>query len=206
MTRRIIALSGFAGVGKDTIASHLSKVYGYKRLSFASSLKDCVSNITGWNREKLEGISLEDREWRETKDEWWSEKLKRDISPRTFLTMLGTDIISKEIPDIWLLSLERKLSLDTTSNIVITDCRFNNEIHFLKNKFDASHIRVSREEPGWSEYEFPTPPLYIHQSEYEWLIDFDGRQKNFEYVFNNIHDVNSPEFERSVERMINKLQ
>jgi hypothetical protein len=204
-TRKIFALSGFAGAGKDTLGHVLVNRYGYKRMSFASSLKDCISSITGWDREKLEGTSLEDREWRERKDEWWSERLGRKITPRIFMTLFGTDVVRKEFPNLWLLSLERQLSLDISSNIVITDCRFQNEIEILKNINQTYHIHVSRESPSWSLEECPSPPLYIHQSEYEWLIDVNGSKRKFDYIFENIYDKESPNFERSIERMMRVL-
>jgi dephospho-CoA kinase len=51
----IIGICGHIGSGKDTIADILIKEKGYIKLSFASSLKDAVALIFGWNRKMLEG-------------------------------------------------------------------------------------------------------------------------------------------------------
>ena len=68
----IIGIAGFQGSGKDTIADYLQNIYGFKRDSFASTLKDAVAAVFGWNRELLEGRTTESRQWRETVDPWWA--------------------------------------------------------------------------------------------------------------------------------------
>jgi len=39
----IIGVCGFIGSGKDTIADYLTNFHGYRRESFANSLKDAVA-------------------------------------------------------------------------------------------------------------------------------------------------------------------
>ena len=107
----IIGICGFAGSGKDTIANHLIETHGFKKLSFASVLKDIVSILFSWDREMLEGLTKESRKWRETKDEWWSKKLERTITPRYVLQDLGTDLFRNHFDqNFWSVILERKLN------------------------------------------------------------------------------------------------
>lgn len=145
----VIAICGFMGSGKDTIADYLVNFHGYKRESFANSLKDAVSVVFGWDREMLEGRTKQSREWRETKDEWWSKRLKQDITPRWVLQYWGTEVVRKGFhDDMWVASLENRL-LNSKDDIVITDCRFPNEIKALKN-IGATVLRVRRgPEPEW---------------------------------------------------------
>jgi len=145
----IIAICGFMGSGKDTIADYLVNFHGYKRESFANSLKDAVSVVFGWDREMLEGRTRQSREWRETKDEWWSKRLKQDITPRWILQYWGTEVVRKGFhDDMWVASLEHRLQ-SSEDDIVITDCRFPNEIKALKN-IGATVLRVKRgPEPEW---------------------------------------------------------
>ena len=145
----IIAICGFMGSGKDTIADYLVNFHGYKRESFANSLKDAVSVVFGWDREMLEGRTRQSREWRETKDEWWSNRLKQDITPRWILQYWGTEVVRKGFhDDMWVASLEHRLQ-SSEDDIVITDCRFPNEIKALKN-IGATVLRVKRgPEPEW---------------------------------------------------------
>lgn len=137
------------GSGKDTIADYLVNFHGYKRESFANSLKDAVSVVFGWDREMLEGRTRQSREWRETKDEWWSNRLKQDITPRWILQYWGTEVVRKGFhDDMWVASLEHRLQ-SSEDDIVITDCRFPNEIKALKN-IGATVLRVKRgPEPEW---------------------------------------------------------
>ena len=71
----IIGVCGFIGSGKDTIADYLVNFHGFRRESFASTLKDAVSQVFGWDRTMLEGRTKQAREWREQVDPWWAERL-----------------------------------------------------------------------------------------------------------------------------------
>ena len=173
------------GSGKDTIADYLVNFHGYKRESFANSLKDAVSVVFGWDRELLEGRTKQSREWRETKDEWWSKRLKQDITPRWVLQYWGTEVVRKGFHnDMWVASLENRLA-HSKDDIVITDCRFLNEIKALKN-IGAKVLRVKRgPEPSWYEHaeNYNKGQKYIgwaigkhhldeagvHASEYSWV-------------------------------------
>ena len=50
----ILGVTGLIGSGKDTIADYLVTEHGFKRVSFAASLKDAVAAVFGWDREMLE--------------------------------------------------------------------------------------------------------------------------------------------------------
>jgi hypothetical protein len=147
--RIILGITGLIGSGKDTVADYLTTFHGFKRVSFASSLKDAVSSVFGWDRELLEGSTKTSREWREQKDVWWSERLSMEITPRWVLQYWGTDVLRNHFhTDIWVASVENKLR-QSKDNIVITDCRFANEVQALKN-VDGITMRVSRGNlPEW---------------------------------------------------------
>jgi hypothetical protein len=146
---QIIGIVGFIGSGKDTVADYLVNFHRFKRESFANSLKDAVSQVFGWDRELLEGRTKESRNWRETRDEWWSKRLKKDITPRYILQYWGTEVVRKGFhDDMWVASLEYRL-LNTKNDIVITDCRFPNEIKAIRAA-GGQVVRIKRGiEPGW---------------------------------------------------------
>lgn len=130
----IIGICGFIGSGKDTAADFLVNLHNFKRESFAATLKDAVSDIFGWDRDMIEGRTQASRDWREQKDEWWSKRLGIDITPRFILQQWGTNVLREHFhDDIWIASLENKLRT-AKDNIVITDCRFPNEIKGLKEQ------------------------------------------------------------------------
>ena len=148
----IIGVCGFIGSGKDTIADYLTNFHEFRRESFANTLKDAVANVFGWDRTMLEGRTKQAREWREQVDPWWSERLNMpDLTPRLMLQLWGTEVCRKGFhDDIWIASLENKLRT-STDDIVISDCRFPNEIKSIRNA-GGIVIRVKRgEEPEWYE-------------------------------------------------------
>ena len=147
----IIGICGFQSAGKDTLAEYLINNYGFVKLSYAGALKDIISIIFGWDRVKLEGISKEDREWREHIDEWWATQLGMpQLTPRYVLQYFGTDLFRTYWhKDIWVKVVENQLT--KYKNIVITDCRFPNEIDLIK-KYNGHIIHIYRKElPIWFE-------------------------------------------------------
>lgn len=193
----IIGFVGLIGAGKDTAADYLVNFYGFRRDSFANTLKDAVSNVFGWDRTLLEGRTKEAREWREQVDTWWAERLEiPNLTPRWILQYWGTDVCRKAFhDDIWIASLENKMR-KTTDNIVISDVRFPNEIAAIHSA-GGMVIRIKRgDDPEWfkSAEDYNKGPSQIgwslgkaslerhkvHASEYSWVggdIDYT--------VFNN---------------------
>jgi len=145
----IIGVCGLIGAGKDTIADYLVNIHQFRRESFANTLKDAVSSVFGWDRELLEGRTRQSREWREQQDPWWTNRLGMPITPRWVLQYWGTEVVRKSFhDDTWIASLENKLR-KTTDDVVISDCRFPNEIAAIK-RAGGMVIRVHRgADPDW---------------------------------------------------------
>ncbi len=146
----IIGICGFIGSGKDTIADYLVNYHGFRRESFANSLKDAVAQVFGWDRVLLEGRTKQAREWREQVDTWWAKRLNMpNLTPRWILQYWGTEVCRKGFhDDIWIAALENKLR-NSKDDVVISDCRFPNEIQSIKDA-GGIVIRVVRgPEPEW---------------------------------------------------------
>jgi len=187
----IVGICGFIGCGKDTVADYLINQHEFKKESFASSLKDAVSAIFGWDREMLEGRSKEARLKREEIDTWWADKLNMPtLSPRWVLQYWGTEVARRTFhDDIWIRSLEKKLLVSET-NVVIADCRFPNEVASIRQAgghliwvqrgqhpewIDAARAASNGEVWGLNKMN----ELQVHSSEWSWLsTDFDFVIKN----------------------------
>ena len=150
MQKQIIGIVGLIGSGKDTIADYLVNFHGYRRDSFANTLKDAVSTIFGWDRDLVEGRTTTARQWREQVDEWWAQRLNiPNLTPRYVLQQWGTEVVRKGFhDDTWIASLENKLR-NSKDDSVITDCRFPNEVKMIKG-LGGKVLRVKRgEDPVW---------------------------------------------------------
>lgn len=146
----IIGFVGFISAGKDTAADYLVNFHGFRRDSFANTLKDAVANVFGWDRTLLEGRTAEAREWREQVDEWWANRLNMPkLTPRWVLQYWGTEVCRKGFhDDIWIASVENKMR-KTGDNIVISDVRFPNEIQSIHNA-GGIVVRIKRgDDPEW---------------------------------------------------------
>ena len=182
----IIGVVGLIGAGKDTMADYLVNIHQFRRESFANTLKDAVSAVFGWDRDLLEGRTRHSREWREQVDAWWADRLGiPDLTPRWVLQYWGTEVVRRSFhDDTWIASLENRLR-KTTDDVVISDCRFPNEIRAIRSA--GGHvIRVVRgPEPEWysvaEQANFGTngaaqmlQSMGVHASETAWIgTDFD---------------------------------
>jgi len=187
----IIGVCGLIGSGKDTVADYLVNFHEFRRESFADSLKDSVAAVFGWDRTMLEGRTKESREWREQVDKWWADRLAMPtLTPRWVLQYWGTEVCRKTFhDDIWIASLENKLR-QSKDNIVISDCRFPNEIKTIKQA-GGKMILVSRGDlPYWYETAIEANKgmltaqnemnnLNIHASEWAWI------GQNFDHTVEN---------------------
>ena len=182
----IIGVCGFIGSGKDTVADYLVNFHEFRRDSFANTLKDAVAAVFGWDRTLLEGRTKEAREWREQVDPWWAKRLDMpDLTPRLVLQLWGTEVCRRGFHnDIWIASVENKMRA-STDDIVISDCRFPNEIKAIKEaggivvwvqrgQLPSWHIMAANANKGDAVAAAKLKQLGIHASETAWVgTDFD---------------------------------
>ena len=191
----IIGITGFIGSGKDTVAQMFVE-RGAVKDSFAAPLKDLCSSVFGWDRDMLEGDTVESRDFRETPDLYWTRKLGIDnFTPRLALQLVGTDIMRTHFnQSIWLDSLEYRIRKNSSIDqlVVISDCRFKNELDLIK-QLGGTVIHVLRDElPQWYEtavhankgsvpakHTMETRYSNVHASEWKWVgYDFDYEIQN----------------------------
>lgn len=148
----IIGIGYKAGVGKDTVAEHLARVYGFKRFAFADVLRDMCVSLFGWTQ----GDML-DRVKKEQLDE------RLGITRRQGLQRLG-DAVRREFGDDVLV---RRASVIFESgihdNIVVSDVRKRIECDAIKA---AGGLMVRIDRPG-------AQSVSAHSTETE-LHDYEG--------------------------------
>lgn len=118
----LVGVCGKAGAGKDTIADYLINQYKFKKISLADPIKRIVKDVF-----VLDDHTVYDRIAREQPLEQWN-----DWSVRKLLQFVGTELFRKNIDDgIWVKSLWYRVKSDPTSNYVVPDIRFPNEMQYL---------------------------------------------------------------------------
>ena len=124
---KVIALSGHARTGKDTVAQMLQKQLredGYTVLitHYADLLKYICKTFFEWDGRK-------------------------DEKGRSLLQYVGTDVVRAKNPDYWVDFVSDILNLfdGRWDYVIIPDTRFPNEFNRLKERgFNAVHLRVVR--------------------------------------------------------------
>lgn len=215
-----IGLQGFIGAGKDTAGRYIHSREDFVKDSFATTLKDVCAVLFDWPRELLEGDTEDSRVWREEVDTWWSNKLDiPNFTPRHALQYIGTDVIRNHFhPDMWLLTFQRRMEKNANGrNVILTDCRFKNEINFFKQVGGKIVLVDDGTVPEWHRYALSANRgnlecmvlmeqvySHIHRSEWDWvgtvpdltiMNDFDKRD-----------DATYDEFLRRIDDAILELQ
>jgi hypothetical protein len=133
----VIWLSGYAGAGKDTMASILWKKYDLQRVAFADSLKDFVAVKYGLER------SLCD-----------TPEGKNSLDVRTGKTVRELLIADsaeakKENINIFASYVLDKINTSKQRGFVISDWRYPHEYEYIKSNMpEAEHICIRITRPG----------------------------------------------------------
>lgn len=190
----IIALSGYAKSGKDTVAEMIQEIYPdkWEVKKFSGKLKLIASILTG-----IPEHMFEDQDFKTSilGEEWWKNygDFYHQTTVRDFLQILGTDAIRNGLhTNAWVNALmadykPAKMDQYNPSNWIITDCRFPNEAQAVKDNGGVV-IRIVR--PG-------IEPVNAHPSETA-LDNWD-----FDYKIANASDLVA--LKQSVEVLLNKI-
>lgn len=191
----IVGICGLIGSGKGTVADILVENHGFKKIAFADRVKDGLATLFSWPRDLLEGDTDRSRLWREKPDEFWSNELGKEITPRLLMQLFGTDCMRNGFNDnIWVNIVKQQLLADPDTHWVIPDARFANEVQMIKNMKGSvwqirrgplpvwwdTAIKTNTVDPDqeWILYDtqehMETGYPEIHQSEWRWVDTDDA--------------------------------
>lgn len=187
----IIAISGKIGSGKSTVGDIFQRE-GFVLDSFAKSVKDICCILFGYDRNMIEGSTPEDRKWRETIDNKYTNLISRDFTPRDAMVLVGTEFGRNMIhPNIWIETLFNRY--DNNKDLLITDLRFPNEYKQIKEK-GGIVIRINR--PNLTKLTNLNSSNHISECALDNHI--------FDYVINNDSTLN--DLENIVLNIINEIK
>ncbi len=131
----VIALTGAAGSGKTTVAMQLMLKYSYARVRFADGLKRMLLEL-GLSPEEVDGALKEE-----------PSSLLLGATPRHAMQTLGTEwgrnLIHQDLwAHTWKVRAENCLRLGQM--VVCDDCRYENEVAFVRSFVGAELWRLQR--------------------------------------------------------------
>lgn len=161
----VLGLIGTAGSGKSTAADYL-KSKGFKEIILADPLKKILMMLFNLSEEQLNTERKEEQDLRlpipkqyapsDSKGSWYLnredtvyfEPGQKYFKPRNLLQIVGTEWFRSISEDYWvtiaLHDIATELSQSPGADIVISDCRFQNEASMVQ-RLGGSLIRIVRD-------------------------------------------------------------
>lgn len=139
--KQIIGLVGFPRSGKDAAADTLVKMHGYTRVAFGDGVKNLLLAIDPEFQDDIRILE--------------ASKIAGNKRTREKLQNLG-EVLRSFDPDFWVkTAMEHIKALPEDAKVVITDIRYQNEFHLVKD-MGGEVIGIKR--PGYG-------PVNDHVSE-----------------------------------------
>lgn len=176
---KVIGFSGKAGAGKDTAAQQLrlhleEQGHTVTQLFFANSLKQVCALLFGWDYDRLvsdyaykEGNTLDDGS-----PDPACEML--GMTRRVVMQKVGTECFRMGLhPETWIIVLKLAIQrgdYDMYDYGLLTDCRFINELQFVKD-MDGKIIRIVR---GGEQSTLTASTDHASETEWETWTDWDA--------------------------------
>jgi hypothetical protein len=175
MNTKIIAFSGRKQSGKTICSEFLKGLLlsnGYSDVeiyNFADPLKeDICMNMFGLSYVQCYG---EDHNKNELIDAYWEDK---QLTARDLMQLIGTDLFRKLNNNVWVNALINKIKKSKLQVVIVSDCRFPNEVEAIKNN-GGIVFRLNRN-PHKSEH---ISESILDACRYDW--------NNFNAIINNEH-------------------
>lgn len=170
-----IALIGLKRSGKDTFADIACNEYDFVKMAFADELKKTAQHL-------------------------FPDEFVNNSKPVELLQWFGQTMRERDA-EVWIKLLDRKLEnyslmdtfYDQSSNIIVTDCRYPNEVKYLKSKgftivqivvdFREIYRRCAETEPdfSFSLMAHESESMALNTTEYaDIIIENNGTKEEYE--------------------------
>lgn len=174
---RVVGLTGYAGVGKSTVAEYLVEKHGFTRLSFAAPLKKMLRTlnpIVGSSLVLHEGgprsITLADVFARNDNSELQVKASTYGDEYRRLLQVLGTDCVRAVDESFWIRAAVAQMTDDVAGRYVFDDVRFPNEADTIKGYSYAGLWKIDA--PGIHAANGHASEQYTgNMGEYVWIVN-----------------------------------
>tara|TARA_Y100000591_G_C21771309_1_gene665719 strand:- start:61 stop:627 length:567 start_codon:yes stop_codon:yes gene_type:complete len=182
----IIAICGYKGSGKDTIANYLVEKYNYKHYKISTKVREVAELLFDLKNEDYENN-------KEVINDKWN------VTPRSIMQFIGTDMFQYKIQELlpnigrkfWIKTLLTddlvNTILNNENNIVISDLRFLHEYEELKKIntnlciLRVSNINIKKNDNHISENEFLNIPIHYEIDNSKDIVDL---YKNLNNILN----------------------
>lgn len=167
----IIGLSGYAQVGKDTVAQYLIDNYGYKRVAFADPLRKSLYNLNPTITDLPEvpevhlAYAVDSIGW---------ELVKQSSSQvRGLLQRMGTEVGRNLFgEDFWVNQAMQGIS--KFDKVVFTDVRFPNEYRSIKLR-EGMMLRITK--PGINAVNGHISETALDNYNFDGILDNSGSKE-----------------------------
>lgn len=190
MNTKIIAFSGRKQAGKTICSEFLKGLLesnGYSDVAiynFADPLKeDICMNMFGLTYSQCYG---EDDNKNELVDAYWEGN---QLTARDLMQIIGTDLFRKLNTNIWVNALINKIKRSNHQIVIVSDCRFPNEIEAIKQN-NGLVFRLNRN-PYKSDH---ISECILDSHIYDW--------SNFDSIINNEHMTVREQYEKLKKLML----
>jgi dephospho-CoA kinase len=139
----IIGLSGYAQVGKDTVANYLVNNYGFVKVSFADPIREALYRLNPKvDIADMRGVSLASA----VDGLGWEDVKVDSEDTRKLLQRMGTEVGRDMFgEDFWV--NQGLLKASQHENVVFADTRYRNEANAIK-KHGGKVWRISKQNHG----------------------------------------------------------
>ena len=172
----LLGLTGYAQVGKDTVADILVTQHGFTKAALADPLRSLLYKTNPWIIPRTPDSSVEFKQfptgrWRlaDVVDAVGWDAAKQLPEVRKLLQDLGLACRDIFGPEVWIDALLREHGEE--ERLVVSDIRFDNEVAFIR-RYKGAVVQITR--PGYGPVNDHISDQGVGLEATDWFLTNDG--------------------------------